>query len=122
MKDSMGTFFGLTLFGVGVTAVVMGVWGIFTNSGLIGGLLVLGGGAAALLRARLASMVSKPQKEIPTVGNYIFALCFVVSIGVLAIGLAGIFSSTLTSAYLILVSFAGAAISAWSVVRRSRLG
>jgi hypothetical protein len=57
MKDSMGTFFGLTLFGVGVTAVVMGVWGIFTNSGLIGGFLVFGGGATALLGARLASMV-----------------------------------------------------------------
>ena len=122
MKDTMGAFFGFTLFCVGVVAVVMGVWGIFSNSGVIGGFLVFGGGAAALSGARFASMVSNPQREIPTVGNYLFALCFVVSMFILVIGLTGIFSNTLTSLYLMLVAFAGAAISAWSVVRRSRLG
>jgi hypothetical protein len=122
MKDTLGAFFGFTLFGVGVTAIVMGVWGIFTSSGIIGGFLVFGGGAAALSAAHLASMVSKPQMEIPTVGNYLFVLCFVVSVFILVIGLTGIFSTTLASSYLIIVAFAGAAISAWSVVRRSRLG
>jgi len=122
MKDTMGAFFGFTLFCVGVVAVVMGVWGIFSNSGVIGGFLVFGGGAAALSGARFASMVSNPQREIPTVGNYLFALCFVVSVLILVIGLMGIFSNTLASSYLILVASAGAAISAWSVVRRSRLG
>ena len=122
MKDSMGAFFGFTLFCVGVVAVAMGVWGIFSNNSMIGGFLVFGGGAAALSGARFASMVSNPRVEIPTVGNYLFALCFVVSVFILVIGLTGIFSNTLTSLYLILVAFAGAAISAWSVVRRSRLG
>ena len=122
MKDTMGAFFGFTLFCVGVVAVVMGVWGIFSNNSMIGGFLVFGGGAAALTGARFASMVSNPRVEIPTVGNYLFALCFVVSMFILIIGLMGIFSNTLTSLYLMLVAFAGAAISAWSVVRRSRLG
>jgi hypothetical protein len=122
MKDSMGAFFGFTLFCVGIVAVVMGVWGIFSNNGVIGGFLVFGGGAAALSGARFASMVSNPQREIPAIGNYLFALCFVVFVFVLVIGLTGIFSNTLTSLYLMLVAFAGAAISAWSVVRRSRLG
>ncbi|OGO35680.1 MAG: hypothetical protein A2Z03_01735 [Chloroflexi bacterium RBG_16_56_8] len=122
MKDTMGAFFGFTLFCVGVVAVVMGVWGIFSNSGVIGGFLVLGGGAAALSGARFASMVSKPRREIPIVGNYLFALCFVVSMLILIIGLTGIFSNTLASLYLMLVAFAGAAISAWSVVRASRPG
>jgi hypothetical protein len=122
MKDMMGAFFGLTLFCVGLVAVVMGMWGIYTNNGLIGGFLVFGGGGAALSGARFASMVSKPDIEIPTVGNYLFGLCFVVALFILVLGLAGIFSNTLTSLYLILVAFVGAAISAWSVVRRSRLG
>jgi hypothetical protein len=122
MKDSMGAFFGFTLFCVGVVAVAMGVWGIFSNNVVIGGFLVFGGGAAALAGARFASMVSNPRVEIPTVGNYLFALCFVVSVFILVIGLTGIFSNTITSLYLVLVAFAGAAISAWSVVRRSRLG
>ena len=122
MKDMMGAFFGFTLFCVGLLAVAMGVWGIFSNSGVIGGLLVFGGGAAALSGARFASMVSNPQKEIPIIGNYLFALCFIVSLFILVIGLTGIFSNTLASSYLMLVAFAGAAISAWSVVRRSRLG
>jgi hypothetical protein len=52
----------------------------------------------------------------------LFGLCFVVALFILVLGLAGIFSNTLTSLYLILVAFIGAAISAWSVVRRSRLG
>lgn len=122
MKDMMGAFFGLTLFCVGLLAVAMGVWGIFSNSGVIGGFLVFGGGAAALSGARFASMVSNPQTEIPTVGNYLFALCFIVSLFILVLGLTGIFSNTLASLYLMLVAFVGAAISAWSVVRRSRLG
>ncbi|CAG0947764.1 hypothetical protein ANRL1_04519 [Anaerolineae bacterium] len=122
MKDTMGAFFGFTLFFVGVIAVVMGVWGIFSNNVVIGGFLVFGGGAAALSGARLASMVSNPLVEIPTVGNIMFGLCFVVSVFILVIGLTGIFSNTLTSLYLMLVAFAGAVISAWSVVRRSRLG
>jgi len=122
MKDSMGAFFGFTLFCVGVVAIIMGVWGIFSNSELIGGFLVFGGGAAALSGARFASMVSNPRVETPTVGNYLFALCFVVSVFILIIGLMGIFSNTLPSLYLVLVAFVGAAISAWSVVRRSRLG
>ena len=122
MKDMMGAFFGLTLFCVGLLAVVMGMWGIYTNSGVIGAFLVFGGGVASLSGARFASMVSKPEIEIPTVGNYLFGLCFVVALFILVLGLAGIFSNTLTSLYLILVAFVGAAISAWSVVRRSRLG
>jgi hypothetical protein len=122
MKDMMGAFFGFTLFCVGLLAVAMGVWGIFSNNGVIGGFLVVGGGAAALSGARFASMVSRPQTEIPTVGNYLFALCFIVSLLILVIGLMGIFSNTFTSVFLMLVAFVGAAISAWSVVRRSRLG
>lgn len=122
MKDLMGAFFGFTLFCVGLLAVAMGVWGIFSNSGVIGGFLVFGGGAAALSGARFASMVSNPETEIPTVGNYLFALCFIVSLFILVLGLTGIFSNTLASLYLMLVAFVGAAISAWSVVRRSRLG
>lgn len=122
MKDMMGAFFGLTLFCVGLLAVAMGVWGIFSNSEVIGGFLVFGGGAAALSGARFASMVSNPQTEIPTVGNYLFALCFIVSLFILVLGLTGIFSNTFASLYLMLIAFAGAAISAWSVVRRSRLG
>ena len=100
----------------------MGVWGIFSNNGVIGAFLVFGGGAAALSGARFASMVSNPQVEIPTVGNIMFGLCFVVSVFILVIGLTGIFSNTFASLYLMLVAFAGAATSAWSVVRRSRLG
>jgi magnesium-transporting ATPase (P-type) len=122
MKDSMGAFFGFTLFCVGVVAIAMGVWGLFSNSSIVGGFLVFGGVAAALSGARFASMVSNPQREIPIVGNFLFALCFIVSVFVLAIGLTGIFSNTLTSLYLMLVAFASAAISAWSVARRSRLG
>lgn len=122
MKDTMGSFFGFTLFCVGLLAVVMGVWGIFSDNVVIGGFLVFGGGAAALSGAHFASMVSKAKSEIPTVGNYLFALCFVVSVLILIIGLMGIFSNTLASLYLILVASAGAAFSAWSVVRRSRLG
>jgi hypothetical protein len=122
MKDTMGAFFGFTLFSIGVVAVIMGMWGIFSNYGLIGGFLVFGGGAGALAGARFASMVSNPQVEVPAVGNYLFALCFVVSILILIIGLTGIFSNTPVSLYLILVSAVGAIISAWSVVRRSRLG
>lgn len=122
MKDMMGAFFGLTLFCVGLLAVGMGVWGIYSNSGVIGAFLVFGGGAAALSGARFASMVSNPDVEIPTVGNYLFGLCFVVSLFILVLGLTGIFSNTLVSLYLLLVAFAGAALSAWSVVRRSRLG
>ncbi len=122
MKDMMGAFFGFTLFFVGLLAVAMGMWGIFSNSGMIGGFLVFGGGAAALSGARFASMVSKPEMEIPVVGNYLFGLCFVVSLLILVIGLMGIFSNTFTSLFLMLVAFVGAAISAWSVVRRSRLG
>jgi|OpeIllAssembly_1097287.scaffolds.fasta_scaffold94042_2 hypothetical protein len=121
MKDIMGAFFGFTLFCVGLLAVAMGVWGIFSNSGVIGGFLVFGGGAAALSGARFASMVSNPQTEIPAVGNYLFALFFIVSVLILVFGLAGIFSNTVPSLYLVLVAFVGAAISAWSVVRRSRL-
>jgi hypothetical protein len=122
MKDMMGAFFGFTLFCVGLLAVAMGVWGIYSNNGVIGAFLVFGGGAAALSGARFASMVSKPDVEIPTVGNYLFALCFIVSLFILVLGLTGIFSNTLTSLYLMLVAFVGAALSAWSVVRRSRLG
>ena len=122
MKDTMGAFFGFTLFCVGLLAVIMGVWGIFSNNVVIGGILIFGGGAGALAGARFASMVSNPQREIPVVGNYLFALCFVVSVFILVIGLTGIFSNTMTSLYLMLVAFIGAAISAWSVVRRSRLG
>ena len=122
MKDTLGSFFGFTLFCVGLLAVVIGMWGIFSNNIVIGGILVFGGGAAALAGARFASMVSNPQVEIPVVGNYLFALCFVVSVLILIIGLMGIFSNTLASSYLMLVASAGAAISAWSVVRRSRLG
>jgi hypothetical protein len=122
MKDMMGAFFGITLLCVGLLAVAMGVWGIFSDSGVIGGLLVFGGGAAALSGARFASMVSNPQTEIPVIGNYLFALCFIVSLFILVIGLTGIFSNTLASLYLMLVAFVGAAISAWSVVRASRLG
>jgi hypothetical protein len=122
MKDTMGSFFGFTLFCVGLLAVVMGVWGIFWNDSVIGGLLIIGGGAAALSGARFASMVSKAKVEIPVVGNYLFALCFVISVIILIIGITGIFSNTLSSLYLILVASAGAAFSAWSVLRRSRLG
>ncbi|MBI5032691.1 MAG: hypothetical protein HZB51_19380 [Chloroflexi bacterium] len=122
MKDTMGSFFGFTLFAVGLLAVAMGVWGIFWNNGLIGGALLIGGGTAALSGAYFASMPSKDKTEIPTVGNYLFALCFVISILILVIGLTGIFSNTLASMYLILVASLGAAYSAWSVVRRSRLG
>ena len=122
MKDTMGTFFGVILFCIGALAVGMGVWGIFSNNGVIVGLLVFGGGVAALAGARFGSMVSHPQTEIPAVGNFLFALCFVISIVILVIGLAGVFSNTFTSLYLMLVAFVGAAISAWSVVRASRLG
>lgn len=122
MKDTMGAFFGFTLFCVGLLAVGMGVWGIFWNSVIIGGALIIGGGAAALSGAYFASMVSKAKTEIPTVGNYLFGLCFVVAVLILIIGLTGIFSNTLASLYLIFVASVGAAISAWSVVRRSRLG
>ena len=122
MKDMMGAFFGFTLFCVGLLAVAMGVWGIFSNNSVIGAFLVFGGGAAALSGARFASMVSRPEIEIPTVGNFLFALCFIVSLFILVLGLTGIFSNTLVSVYLMLVAFVGAAISAWSVVRRSRLG
>ena len=122
MKDMMGAFFGVTLLCVGLLAVAMGMWGIFSNSSVIGGLLVFGGGVAALSGARFASMVSKPEMEVPVVGNYLFALCFIVSLFILVLGLTGIFSNTLASLYLMLVAFVGAAISAWSVVRRSRLG
>jgi len=122
MKDTMGTFFGFTLFCVGLLAVGMGVWGIFSNNVVIGGFLVLGGGAAALAGARFASMPSQSEKQIPVAGNLLFGLCFVVSVLIVIIGLMGIFSNTLASLYLILVASAGAAFSAWSVVRRSRLG
>ncbi len=122
MKDTMGAFFGFTLFCVGLLAVVMGVWGIFSNNGVIGGFLVFGGGTAALAGARFASMPAKPQMKIPMVGNYLFAFCFVVSILILLLGLAGIFTNTLASVYFLLMAFAGATISAWSVVRASRPG
>jgi hypothetical protein len=122
MKDTMGSFFGFTLFCVGLLAVVMGVWGIFWNNALIGGALLIGGGIAALSGAYFASMPSKDKTEIPTVGNYLFALCFVISVIILVIGLWGIFSNIYASLYLILVASLGAAYSAWSVVRRSRLG
>lgn len=122
MKDTLGAFFGFTLFCVGVIAIIMGVWGIFSDNGWIGGFLVFGGGVAALTGAHLASMVSNPLIEIPTVGNYMFGMCFIVSVFILVIGLMGIFSNTFASLYLMLVAFIGALISAWSVVRRSRLG
>ena len=122
MKDTMGAFFGFTLFGVGILAVAMGVWGIFWNNPLIGGALLIGGGIAALSGAYFASMPSKDKTEIPAVGNYLFALCFVISVLILVIGLTGVFSNTYASLYLILVASLGAAYSAWSVVRRSRLG
>lgn len=122
MKDSMGSFFGFTLFCVGLLAVGMGVWGIFSNEVVIGGCLIFGGGAAALSGAHFASMVSKGKSEIPIVGNYLFALCFVVSVLILIIGLMGIFSNTPASLYLIFVASLGAMFSAWSVLRRSRLG
>ncbi len=122
MKDTLGSFFGFTLFCVGILAVVMGMWGIFWNNAIIGGLLVIGGGTAALSGARFASKVPKTRVEVPIVGNYLFARCFVVSIVIVIIGLMGIFSNTLPSLYLILVASAGAAFSAWSVLRRSRPG
>ena len=122
MKDMMGAFFGFTLLCVGLLAVAMGVWGIFSDSGMIGSLLVFGGGVAALSGARFASMVSKPEMQVPVVGNYLFALCFIVSLFILVLGLTGIFSNTLASSYLVLVAFVGAGISAWSVVRASRPG
>lgn len=122
MKDLMGTFFGLVLFCVGVLAVGMGIWGIYGSNAIIGGFLLFGGGAAALAGARFASMPAKPEMRIPLVGNYLFAFCFVVSIAILLLGLAGIFTNTLASVYLLLMAFAGATISAWSVVRASRPG
>jgi hypothetical protein len=122
MKDSMGAFFGFTLFCVGLLAVGMGVWGIYFNNGITGGFLLFGGGVAALAGARFASMPSQSKMQIPVAGNLLFMLCFVVSVLILIIGLIGIFSTTLTSSYMILVASAGAAFSAWSVVRRSRLG
>ncbi len=122
MKDTMGTFFGISLFCVGLVAVVMGVQGIFSNSGVIGGFLVFGGGAAALAGARFASMPAQSKKQVPVAGNLLFSLCFVVSVFLLVIGLKEIFHNAPTSMFLLLVAFAGAAISAWSVVRASRLG
>lgn len=67
-------------------------------------------------------MVSNPRIEIPTVGNYLFALCFVVSVFILVIGLTDIFSNTLTSLYLMLVAFVGAAVSSDEHVTITRSG
>ncbi len=122
MKDSMGAFFGISLFCVGVLAVVMGVQGIFSISSVIGGFLIFGGGAAALAGARFASMSAQSKMQVPVAGNLLFSMCFVVSIFLLVIGLKDIFTNTPTSSFLLLVAFAGAAISAWSVVRASRPG
>ena len=122
MKDSMGAFFGLVLFSVGALAICMGVWGILGSNAIVGAFLLFGGGVAALSGARFASMPADPKMKVPMVGNYLFGMCFVVSILILLLGLAGIFSNTLASFYFVLTAFAGAAISAWSVVRASRPG
>ena len=122
MKDSMGAFFGLVLFSIGVLAVGMGIWGIYGTNAIIGAFLLFGGGVAGLSGARFASMPAKPKQQVPMVGNYLFGLCFVVSVLILLLGLAGIFTNTSASLYFLLTAFAGAAISSWSVVRASRPG
>ncbi len=122
MKDIMGTFFGLVLFGIGVGAAVIGVWSMYTYNAWIGAFLLLGGGAAALLGARFASMPAQPKMQVPVMGNYLFGLCFIVAVFFLVIGLTTIFSEPLPSIFLMTLAFIGAAVSAWSVVRRSRPG
>ncbi len=122
MKDILGTFFGIVLFGIGTGAAIMGVWAMYTYNAWLGGFLLLGGGASALLGARFASMPALPKMQIPIMGNYLFGLCFIVCIFFLVIGLTTIFSETLPSLFLMTLAFIGAAISAWSVVRRSRPG
>lgn len=122
MKDTMGSFFGFTLSCLGVVAVGMGVWGIYSNYAIIGAFLLFGGGAAVLAGARLASMPAQSKKHVPVAGNLLFALCFVVSILLLFLGLKDIFTNTLVGLYFLVVAFAGASLSAWSVVRASRLG
>jgi hypothetical protein len=67
-------------------------------------------------------MPAKPEMRVPLAGNYLFGLCFVVSIMILLLGLAGVFTNTLASFYFLTMAFTGAAISAWSVVRASRPG
>jgi hypothetical protein len=121
-KDLLGAFFGFTLFGVGVIGLIMGFWGLYVENRLIGAFLLVGGQVAALLGARFASMPAQPKRQPPVFGNYLFMLCFVTSIFILSFGLAGIFSDTLRSLFLLFLAFGSAAIAAWSVVRRSRPG
>ncbi len=121
MKDMMGAFFGFTLFCVGALAVAMGVWGIFSNSSVIGGFLVFGGGAAALSGAYFASHVVERQSR-NSGRRQLFVRAVFYRLRIDSRHWAGgdflqyrcefVFDS---------LASLGAAYSAWSVMRRSRL-
>ena len=121
-KEALGAFFGFGMWSIGMAAAVLGVWGIYAENETIGGLLVFIGPAIMLLGARFAAMPAEPKREVPLVGNYLFGLCFVSSVFILIVGMVNIFNTPVPSLYLMGVALACAAISAWSVVRRSQLG
>lgn len=121
-KDILGALFGFGLFGIGVAALILGVWGLYSRNPIIGAFLIFGGQTAAILGARFASMPAQPKRQMPLIGNYLYGLSFVVSISLLVLALATVFSTPLPSIYLMIVAFLGTAVAAWSVVRRSQPG
>ena len=105
-------FFGITLAGIGLAALVLGLTQVYSPDGdrsWIAMFLIFGGEIATLSGAWLA----RTYQCIDISSKVLYTVCFVVSVILMVMGLFNVFTEPAISLYLLIVAFLAAFVSAW---------